>query len=213
MEKGAPIEDQDRPSPSLMVKEQKRQSAPVIKNNWTPSKAVAEEKQVTPKASAVEKKEPAAETPKISDDRLIWSAMLQAFETSPFVYDVMTNCSVRFEKDTWTISFGSGKEFYKVPAQTKLPELEKMALKLSGRKISFQIASEASPTSVKETKMGTNPAPKAEKTIAHAKESISQEEPFVKADFSADIEPEKTLQDVPEELQDILEVMGGEVLA
>ena len=122
----------------------------------------------------------------------------------------MTNCSVHFDGDSWTISFGKGKEFYKVPAQNKLPDLEKKAFKLSGRHIKFQISVSASASATQRPAVQTpaRPAP----VFAAGSNRISDEEPFVKADFSADIEPASS-KEVPEELKGILDVIGGEVLA
>lgn len=147
----------------------------------------------------------------ITDNRQLWDALLKAFSGSPFVYDVMTNCSVHFDGDSWTISFGKGKEFYKVPAQNKLPDLEKQAFKLSGRHIKFQISVSASASAAQRpaAQAPARPAP----VSAAGSNRISDEEPFVKADFSADIEPEASAAPVPEELKGILDVIGGEVLA
>ena len=147
----------------------------------------------------------------ITDNRQLWDALLKAFSASPFVYDVMTNCSVHFDGDSWTISFGKGKEFYKVPAQNKLPDLEKQAFKLSGRHIKFQISVSASASAAQRpaAQAPARPAP----VSAAGSNRISDEEPFVKADFSADIEPEASAAPVPEELKGILDVIGGEVLA
>ena len=146
----------------------------------------------------------------ITDNRQLWDALLKAFSGSPFVYDVMTNCSVHFDGDSWTISFGKGKEFYKVPAQNKLPDLEKKAFKLSGRHIKFQISVSASASAAQRSaaQAPARPAP----VFAAGSNRISDEEPFVKADFSADIEPASS-KEVPEELKGILDVIGGEVLA
>ena len=158
---------------------------------------------------------PAAQVPPetgalITDNRQLWDALLKAFSASPFVYDVMTNCSVHFDGDSWTISFGKGKEFYKVPAQNKLPDLEKKAFKLSGRHIKFQISVSASASAAQRpaAQAPARPAP----VFAAESNRISDEEPFVKADFSADIEPASS-KEVPEELKGILDVIGGEVLA
>lgn len=158
---------------------------------------------------------PAAQVPPetgalITDNRQLWDALLKAFSASPFVYDVMTNCSVHFDGDSWTISFGKGKEFYKVPAQNKLPDLEKKAFKLSGRHIKFQISVSASASAAQRpaAQAPARPAP----VFAAGSNRISDEEPFVKADFSADIEPASS-KEVPEELKGILDVIGGEVLA
>ncbi len=146
----------------------------------------------------------------ITDNRQLWDALLKAFSGSPFVYDVMTNCSVHFDGDSWTISFSKGKEFYKVPAQNKLPDLEKKAFKLSGRHIKFQISVSASASAAQRSAVQTpaRPAP----VFAAGSNRISDEEPFVKADFSADIEPASS-KEVPEELKGILDIIGGEVLA
>ena len=158
---------------------------------------------------------PAAQVPPetgvlITDNRQLWDALLKAFSASPFVYDVMTNCSVHFDGDSWTISFGKGKEFYKVPAQNKLPDLEKKAFNLSGRHIKFQISVSASASAAQRpaAQAPARPAP----VSATGSNRISDEEPFVKADFSADIEPASS-KEVPEELKGILDVIGGEVLA
>ena len=165
--------------------------------------------QTAPKPAAVAA--PAASAPKevIADNRRLWDAMLKAFEPSPFVYDVMTNCSVHFEGDNWTIGFGKDKEFYKIPAQNKLADLEKMAFKLGSRRIKFSIAVQNAPAAAK---AAASPSVASAPAKAN-KAAISDEEPFVKADFSADIEPQASSQQVPEELKGILDVIGGEVLA
>ena len=165
--------------------------------------------QTAPKPATVAA--PAASAPKevIADNRRLWDAMLKAFEPSPFVYDVMTNCSVHFEGDNWTIGFGKDKEFYKIPAQNKLADLEKMAFKLGSRRIKFSIAVQNAPAAAK---AAASPSVASAPAKAN-KAAISDEEPFVKADFSADIEPQASSQQVPEELKGILDVIGGEVLA
>lgn len=166
--------------------------------------------QAAPAAVSRPAEQTAAETGAlITDNRQLWDALLKAFSGSPFVYDVMTNCSVHFDGDSWTISFGKGKEFYKVPAQNKLPDLEKKAFKLSGRHIKFQISVSASAAQRSAAQAPARPAP----VSAAGSNRISDEEPFVKADFSADIEPEASAAPVPEELKGILDVIGGEVLA
>ena len=104
----------------------------------------------------------------ITDNRQLWDALLKAFESSPFVYDVLTNCAVHFEQDTWTLSFGAGKEFYQVPAKTKLPELEKKAFELSGRKITFELAATAAQAAKPAAAQTTKPVA-ASKTSAAKK--------------------------------------------
>ena len=145
-------------------------------------------------------------------DRQIWDKMLLQFKKSPFVYDVMLNSMVQFGKDEWTLCFPPGKEFYQIPAQNKLGDLETAAKKISGRTIKFKISSgtpqEDKPASAAQTKQ--TPASGENKSA-----SISDEEPFVKRDFSADIAVSAGTApaDAPEELKDILEIIPGELLA
>lgn len=145
-------------------------------------------------------------------DRQIWDKMLLQFKKSPFVYDVMLNSMVQFSKDEWTLCFPPGKEFYQIPAQNKLGDLETAAKKISGRTIKFKISSgtpqEDKPASAAQTKQ--TPASDENKSA-----SISDEEPFVKRDFSADIAAAAGTApaDAPEELKDILEIIPGELLA
>ena len=93
---------------------------------------------------------PAAEASlqKTLSNRQIWDKMLQQFAKSPFVYDVMTNCSVTFSDAQWTLHFAPGKEFYQIPAQNKLPELEQAAQKISGRVIRIQLGTPEQPSAV-----------------------------------------------------------------
>ena len=145
-------------------------------------------------------------------DRQIWDKMLLQFKKSPFVYDVMLNSMVQFGKDEWTLCFPPGKEFYQIPAQNKLGDLETAAKKISGRTIKFKISSGTpqndKPSSAAQTKQ--TPASGGNKSA-----SISDEEPFVKRDFSADIAATAGTApaDAPEELKDILEIIPGELLA
>lgn len=154
-------------------------------------------------------------------DRQLWDKLLVHFSKSLFVYDVMLNSRVAFNGDEWTLSFAPGKEFYRVPAQTKLPEMEAAAFQISGRKIKFLLAS--TPSSA--------PAPAAPRAAAPARsaapapkkaEPLSREEPFVKADFSADVNPQAQetkapqvvpAEDTPEELKDLFSVIPGELMA
>ena len=161
-------------------------------------------------AAAAVKAQPAAapQSAVVSDDRALWNLLLKAFQPSPFIYDVMTNCAVHFVGDNWSISFGPGKEFYKIPAQNKLADLEKKALQLGGRKIKFSIVvGKASPTATAAA------AAAAAKTPSDASVPLTDEDPLVQADFSADVAPAAASGPVPEELKGILDVIGGEVLA
>lgn len=162
----------------------------------------------------------AEETPALNtaiSNRQLWDKMLKHFEKSPFVYDVMTNCSVTFGEGEWTLGFPPGKEFYQIPAQNKLAELEATAKKISGRVIKFKLgtapAQEAAP--VKKAAVRTA-KPSVTKSAAPAGNPVmSDEEPFVNGSFAADVEPSSytVAADTPEELKGILEVIPGELLA
>lgn len=160
-------------------------------------------------------------------DRQIWDKLLVHFSKSLFVYDVMLNCRVAFNGDEWTLSFAPGKDFYRVPAQTKLPEMEAAAFQISGRKIKFLLAatpsaapapaSAAAPAAPRAAAPARSAAPASKKA-----EPLSREEPFIKADFSADVSPQAQetkapqivpAEDTPEELKDLFSVIPGELMA
>ena len=148
-------------------------------------------------------------------DRQVWDALLSQFSKSPLMYDVMTSCSVQFGEGGWAISFAPGKEFYRVPAKSKLPELETAAFKISGRKIKITLAEgAAAPAAPKAQATGVKAAPAAKQATAantQTAQAISQEEPFVKGDFSADAGVQA--QEAPEELKDLFSVIPGELMA
>ncbi len=175
-------------------------------------------------------------------DRQVWDKMLKQFARSPFVYDVMTNCSVSFGPTEWILRFGPGKEFYQIPAQNKLPELEQAACKISGRTIKIKLAgneeekprpadtpaqasapkpdtrtfyqapAEAQPVQTGAASRAAVPAGKTASAPAK-KEAISEEEPFIKANFEADASASSAADQTPEEVKDILEIIPGELLA
>ncbi|MBO7238397.1 MAG: DNA polymerase III subunit gamma/tau [Elusimicrobiaceae bacterium] len=196
----------------------KKETPAVNKTSATASKT-------TPHISKTQAVAESAKPSKIADNQTLWEKLVQAFKPSIFVYDALTNCTVRFEGDDWNIHFGKGKEFYKVPASNKLTELEKMALKLGGRAIHFTVTANATEQTAAVTAVPT-------KTVATREEKavvISTEEPFIKADFSADaaaavadtkaakaadaLGKPLAAQAVPEEVQGLLDIFGGEVLA
>jgi hypothetical protein len=131
---------------------------------------------------------------------------------------------VHFDGDNWNIHFGKGKEFYKVPVSTKLAEIEKKATALGGRKIILTVT--AGPIN---TLSATEPVVSVPMQVPQTSHIIREEEPFVKADFSAETKAtpvkktaktkktseEKSLPaaEVPDELKGILGVIDGEVLA
>lgn len=152
-------------------------------------------------------------------NRQIWDKMLKHFEKSPFVYDVMTNCSVTFGEGEWTLGFPPGKEFYQIPAQNKLADLENAAKQICGRMIKFKLGTapaEASSAPMPKRTSARAAKPAASKTAASSGGAvISDEEPFASGNFAADIEPSSytAVQDAPEELKEILDVIPGELLA
>ena len=150
-------------------------------------------------------------------NRQIWDKMLKQFEKSPFVYDVMTNCTVTFGDTEWTLCFAPGKEFYQIPAQNKLPDLEKAAQQISGRVIKIKLATaEETPAPAVQAKPASGvTAPRATAPQTSAKtEAISDEEPFVKANFEADAAAAVSgaPADTPEEVKEILDIFPGELL-
>ena len=126
--------------------------------------------------------------------------MLHHFEKSPFVYDVMLNCSVTFTNTEWTLSFSADKAFYQIPAQSRLAELEAAAKQLSGRAITIKLAAsgDASKTHL------------AKKTVSKTTE-ILDEEPLVQPQTLA---PANSSAHAPEEVQQVLDIFsGGELIA
>ena len=140
-------------------------------------------------------------------NRQVWEKMLKHFEKSPFVFDVMSNCSVRFNETEWTLVFAPGKEFYQIPAQNKLADLEAAATAFSGKKIRIKLDTE------KQTSVAAKePVKRAAKKAAA--EPVSNEEPFVEASFEQDVLAAPLLAaDAPEEVKDVLDVIPGELLA
>ncbi len=158
-------------------------------------------------------KTPGTDTPampaldKAISNRQVWDKMLAKFAASPFVYDVMTNCTVSFTSaNTWTLVFAKGKEFYQIPAQHKLAELSAAATEFAGHKIALVLAEDPALTPQPKTNATTPAQPKKP-------ELISSEEPFI------NVEPLETVQssgmptDTPQEIKEILEMFPGELLA
>ena len=148
-----------------------------------------------PAAVVAEPETPALQTA-VSNQKL-WEKMLKHFEKSPFVYDVMLNSTVTFNETSWTLSFAPEKAFYQIPAQSKLPELEKAALELGGRKVTIQLAAAIAPTAT--------PA----KTATQQSAEILDEEPLPV--------PQTVMlssnQNAPEEVKEVLDMFPGELLA
>lgn len=176
----------------------------------------------TPSAEKITSAAPQDDAPALNtaiSNRQIWDKMLKYFEKSPFVYDVMTNCSVTFGEGEWTLGFPAGKEFYQIPAQNKLADLEASAKQISGRVIKFKLnsapAEEAAFPAAKRASARAGKPAAVKQSADSNRNVISDEEPFVNGNFAADIEPSAYMaaQDTPEELKEILEVIPGELLA
>ena len=140
------------------------------------------------------------------ENRQVWEKMLQHFKKSPFVYDVMSNCAVRFDGDAWTLVFAADKAFYQIPAQNKLPDLESAAQQISGRKIRISLGVEEAPAAQPAPAPAAKPT--AQKTTAKAATQpkaavISNEEPFVNASFEKD-----AAANAPEEVKGVLDVFN-----
>ena len=150
---------------------------------------------------------PAAAEPMLQQtisNRQLWEKMLNYFEKSPFVYDVMLNSSVTFNETEWTISFAPEKAFYQIPAQSKIADLEGAALKLGGRKIAIKLATSPTGTSVKK------PMPGVAQATAKPAAEILDEEPLSVPEHLA---PASATQNAPEEVKAVLEMFPGELLA
>ena len=155
---------------------------------------------------------PMPEINKAISNRQLWEKMLKHFEKSPFVYDVMTNCSVVFDENTWTLQFAAEKEFYQIPAQNKLAELQAAAKEIGGRIITFKLGAAPAATSAKTKTAAARVSSRAAKTTSA--EPLTSEEPFVAGNFEADILPEPSVaKDAPEELKEILDIFPGELMA
>jgi len=159
--------------------------------------------------------------------------LLQFFEQkSPFLYDVLLNSRIQFDDNKWTLSFAPEHHTYYVTALARLKELAAAAKEISGRDIEFACAA-PEPLSVAEPKEETAPIKKrtaAKKTVSAkpavqtAKEEviISEEKPFADGDFSKEVaapkekpvaekKEEKTVPP-PDELKDVLNMFGGDVV-
>lgn len=197
-------------------------AAPVQKKNspYTTAavkQSAAAKTTITQPVAASAVLEAAAVNAAVTDNQQLWKRLVKAFENSPFIYDALTDCQMNLEGDDWTlVRFGKGKEFYRVPVQNKLPEIEKKAKELSGRTIKVRLAAEgattveASASAVKVVSAKKNDTSVQSKAV-EIHSPISAEEPFVQADFSADA-AQTSVQNVPEELKDVLDIIGGEVL-
>lgn len=141
------------------------------------------------KAAAAAKEEPLPEIDAAISNRQIWDKMLaHFFKKSPFIYDVMLNCTVQYGENEWTLRFAEGKDFYRKPAQGKLAEMASIACGISGRNIHIVLEEKIVPPQEK-------PQPKA---------VISDEEPFVPP------QPSAKPKSAPKEVQRVLDIFNGE---
>lgn len=190
--------------------------------NGTPVKTVqprvqtvapsSKSKPVQAVASSQEPEELPVSLQQTLSNQQLWERMLKHFEKSPFVYDVMLNCAVKFEDTKWTLCFAPEKAFYQIPAQSKIGELETAAKNLGGRKVTIElsVAAETS-AAVAPAKKTTRPKSKAAVTPAK-KAEILDEEPLSQGPFQ--VAPSASADGTaPEEVKEILDVIPGELLA
>lgn len=177
----------------------------------TPAVAKPQPVQVAPAVAPL----PAAAEPVLQQaisNRQLWEKMLKHFEKSPFVYDVMLNCSVAFQENDWTLCFAPEKAFYQIPAQSKIAELEQAAQQLGGRavtiKLSVSPATEPAPVKTKKpsktpsSKVAVAQQPTAQPTPILDEEPLALPETFTPAGA-----------DAPEEVKAVLDMFPGELLA
>ena len=151
-------------------------------------------------------------------NRQIWDKMLQLFEKSPFVYDVMLNGTIEFEEENhWVLSFPAGKEFYQIPAQNKLEELSAAASKIGGRSIQIVLA-DTKLTKSAHVAASSKTVPSKKKSVSKVTAQpavISEEDPFVEGNFEKEAESAGTVPSdkVPEEVKGIMEIFPGELMA
>lgn len=159
--------------------------------------AVAAEPEETVEETLMDtEEEPLPEMDAAISNRQIWDKMLALFfKKSPFIYDVMLNCKVQYRENEWTLQFAAGKDFYRKPAQGKLAEMSAAACEISGREIRIVLEEKIEKTAPAQEKQ----APKV---------VISDEEPFVLPEKEA-AQPATA----PEEVQQILDIFKGELLA
>ena len=162
------------------------------------AKSAATAKTVQPVQTVTPEPQTASLQTEISNQKL-WEKMLRHFEKSPFVYDVMLNCSVAFNQNEWTLSFAPEKAFYQIPAQSKLSELEKAALELSSRQVKIRLVTDT-PSVAAPVNAAKKVAPRAE---------ILDEEPL---SVPPSLGVPASGENAPEEVKEILDIYGGELL-
>ena len=153
---------------------------------------------------------PIKELDETISNRQVWDKMLENFAKSPFTYDIMITGRIAFTSaDQWTLSFPEGKEFYQITAKDKLEELSQSASQISGRTIRIVLAAQTAQASAQ---VSAKSVPEKPAKQTPSKLDISAEEPFAAGSFE---EEGKSIafEDAPEEVQDILKILPGELLA
>lgn len=171
---------------------------PAVKKTTSAKSTSSSKPIITQTAAPIPEPMPALD--KTISNHQVWDKMLVQFEGSPFVYDVLMNSTVEFTTENeWTLKFAPGKEFYQIPAQNKLAELSAAASQICGRKITISLAANA---------IAATPQKVAKN---NHKSVISDEEPFAKGPFAE--EATSSSVEAPKEVQDILEIFPGELMA
>ncbi len=193
--------------PTASVPPQTRSTAVPTKKT-TPRKSAAVATEVaTADTNSTEKE---FSLPSTLSDRQVWEKMLKHFEKSPFVYDVMVNSTVTFNGSAWTLTLPKEKDFYKVLAQSKLAELESAANQFGGRSVTIRV--EVQGSQADEATVPPQAAKPSSPSAPTTDEIISEEEPLTQETFSAEDAPSSG-GPVPEEVQRILDVIPGQLVA
>lgn len=153
---------------------------------------------------------PIKELDETISNRQVWDKMLENFAKSPFTYDIMITGRIAFTSaDQWTLSFPEGKEFYQITAKDKLEELSQSASQIGGRTIRIVLAEQ---TTQPVSQVSAKSVPEKPAKQTPSKLDISAEEPFAAGSFE---EEGKSIafEDAPKEVQDILKILPGELLA
>ena len=113
----------------------------------------------------------------------------------PFLYDILQDVKPVFPApDKWVLTFKAGDSYFKDTVQKRVKDLQTAALAATGVNVVFDF------------EVGDGPAP------AKA-EIISSEEPFVKEDFSAALQPETpAAHEIGETAKKVLNIFDGDVV-
>lgn len=175
----------------------------------------------------------------IEDCKCMWEKFKKGLSANyPFLYELVVDLPVTFETaNCWAVKVKAGDDFLQSTLRRRMNDFESLSKKLFGAKIIFKIISDSAKTSAAQTvkpvaakpvkaysapvaAVAAQPAPAPQ--TAQQISAISDEEPFVNADFSADVStPAKTVQSktasvaaqqVTGAAQKILDIFEGQIV-